>query len=65
MRNLNRNQPTVVSPVTCPELHCDWSLHNQHSRNFSAIHIFLSLTVIKFAMYTYSFQVSDFVKEED
>ena len=31
--------------LACPELHCDWSLHNQHSWNFSAIHSFLSLTV--------------------
>ena len=31
--------------LACPELHCDWSLHN-HAWNFSASHSFLSLTVI-------------------
>jgi len=31
--------------LTCLELHCDWSLHNQLSWNFSAIHGFLRLTV--------------------
>ena len=29
-----------------PELYCDWPLHNQHSRKFSGVHGFLSLTVI-------------------
>ena len=25
-----------------PELYCDWPVHNQHSRNFSGVHVFLS-----------------------
>ena len=29
-----------------PELYCDWSVHNQHSWNFSGVHGLLSLTVI-------------------
>ena len=29
----------------CPELYCDWPVHNQHSWNFSGVHGFLSLTV--------------------
>ena len=32
--------------LTCPELYCDWPVHNQHSWNFSGVHGFLSLTVI-------------------
>ena len=28
-----------------PELYCNWPVHNQHSRNFSGVHGFLSLTV--------------------
>lgn len=24
--------------LTCPEIYCDWSLHNQHSGNFSGVH---------------------------
>ena len=32
--------------LKCPELYCDWSVHNQHSWNFSGVHGFpLSLTV--------------------
>ena len=31
--------------LACPELYCDWSLHNQHSWNVSGVHGFLSLTV--------------------
>ena len=31
--------------LTCPELYCDWPVHNQHSWNFSGVHGFLSLTV--------------------
>ena len=30
--------------LTCPELYCDWPVHNQHSWNFSGVHGFLSLT---------------------
>ena len=30
-----------------PELYCDWPVHNQHSWNFSGVHSFLSLTVMK------------------
>ena len=33
--------------LTCPELYCDWPVHNQHSWNFSGVHSFLSLTVKK------------------
>ena len=29
-----------------PELYCDWSVHNQHSWNFSGVHGLLSFTVI-------------------
>ena len=32
--------------LTCPELYCDWPVHNQHSWNFSGVHGFLSLTVM-------------------
>ena len=32
--------------LACPELYRVWSLHNQHSWNFSHRHGFLSLTVI-------------------
>ena len=32
--------------LSCPELYCDRSLHNQHSWKFSGVHSFLSLTVI-------------------
>ena len=28
-----------------PELYCEWPEHNQHSRKFSGVHGFLSLTV--------------------
>ena len=31
--------------LTYPQLYCDWLVHNQHSRNFSGVHGFLSLTV--------------------
>ena len=31
--------------LACAELYCDWPIHNQHSRNFSGVHSFLSLTV--------------------
>ena len=24
--------------LACTEIYCDWSLHNQHSRNFSGVH---------------------------
>ena len=30
-----------------PNLQCDWSKHNKHSRNISGVHGFLSLTVKK------------------
>ena len=33
------------SLLAYPELYCDWSVHNQHSWNFSGVHCFLSLTV--------------------
>ena len=33
--------------LACPELYCDWPVHNQHSWNFSGVHSFLSLTVTK------------------
>ena len=33
--------------LTCPELYCDWPVHNQHSWNFSGVHFFWSLTVSK------------------
>ena len=32
--------------LACPELYCDWPVHNQHSQNFSGVHGFLSLTVL-------------------
>ena len=31
--------------LACPELYCDWPVHNQHSWKFSGVHGFLSLTV--------------------
>ena len=34
------------SLLACPELYCDWPVHNQHSWKFSGVHSFLSLTVI-------------------
>ena len=30
-----------------PELYCDWTVHNQHSWNFSGVYGFLSVTVNK------------------
>ena len=32
--------------LSCPELYCDWSIHNQHFWKFSGVHGFLSLMVI-------------------
>ena len=49
-----KSRPQTATIVSCgfhgllarPELYCDWSLHNQYCWKFSAIHGFLSFTVI-------------------
>ena len=41
------------SLLSCPELYCDWSIHNQHSCKFSGVHGFLSLTVIDNCFHNY------------
>ena len=37
------------SLLACPELYCNWSVHNQHSLKFSGAHGFLSLSVMLFS----------------
>ena len=46
--------------LACPELYCDWPVHNQHSRNFRGVHGFLSLTVTRtFSSENLHFQYHD------
>ena len=33
--------------LACPELYCDWPVHNQHSWNFSGVQGVLSMTVMQ------------------
>ena len=39
--------------LSCSELYCDWSLHNEHSWKISGVHGFLSLTVIDNCFHNY------------
>ena len=48
---ITKPQPATVTSLwfwgllACPELYCDWPVHNQHSWNLFGVHGFLSLTV--------------------
>ena len=49
-----KGKPTIFSLwfwdlLACLDLYCEWSLHNQHSWNFSGVHCFLRLTVKRIA----------------
>ena len=54
-REITKPQTATVSSLwfwgllACPELYCDWSVHNQNSCSFSGVHGFLSLTVTSVA----------------